>query len=89
MTCNLHDRVDDIIRRMTEGRLRHLPVVADERLIGVVSIRDVVELRFNEMKQDSDALREYAGSKSRARQYELQDNAHLAQAQGNRGYCPN
>jgi CBS domain-containing protein len=79
-TCNLHDRVDDIMQRMTEGRLRHLPVVEDQRLIGVVSIRDVVELRLNEMKQDSVALREYAGSKSRARQYALQDHAHLAQA---------
>jgi CBS domain-containing protein len=79
-TCNLHDRVDDIMQRMTESRLRHLPVVEDQRLIGVVSIRDAVELRLNEMKQDSDALREYAGSKSRARQYALQDHAHLAQA---------
>jgi CBS domain-containing protein len=80
MTCNLHDRVDDIMRRMTEGRLRHFPVVEDQRLIGVVSIRDAVELRLNEMKQDSDALREYAGSKSQARRYALQDNAHLVQA---------
>jgi CBS domain-containing protein len=80
MTCNLHDRVDDIMQRMTEGRLRHLPVVADERLIGVVSIRDVVALRLNEMKEESDALREYAGSKLQARQGTLQDIAHLVQA---------
>ena len=80
MTCNLHDRVDDIMQRMTEGKLRHLPVVEDGRLINVVSIRDVVRLQLNEMKQDSDALREYAGSKSRARHYALQDNAHLTQA---------
>jgi CBS domain-containing protein len=80
MTCSRHDKVADIMQRMTEGRLRHLPVVEDGRLIGVVSIRDVVRLRLHELKQDSDALREYAGSKSRARQYALQDNAHLAQA---------
>ena len=80
MTCNLHDRVDDIMRRMTEGELRHFPVVEDQRLIGVVSISDAVELRLNEMKQNSDALREYAGSKSQARRCALQDNPHLVQA---------
>ena len=79
-TCNLHDRVDDIMQRMTEGKLRHLPVVEDKRLIGVVSIRDAVELRLNEMKRDSDALREYAGAKLRERQYALHDDAHLVQA---------
>ncbi len=80
MTCNLHDRVDDIMQRMTEGKLRHLPVVEDGRLIGVVSIRDVVKLQLEEMEQDLIALHEYAGSKSRACQYTLQNNAHLEQA---------
>lgn len=80
MTCNLHDRIDHIMHCMTEGRLRHFPVVEGERLIGVVSIRDIVEQRLREMKQDSEALREYADSKSQARQHQLQHDAHMAQA---------
>jgi signal-transduction protein with cAMP-binding, CBS, and nucleotidyltransferase domain len=66
--------------RMTEGKLRHLPVVEEGRLIGVVSIRDVVKSRLREMEQDSKALREYASLKTRAHQYALQNNAYLEQA---------
>jgi CBS domain-containing protein len=80
MTCSQHDKVDYVMQRMTEGKLRHLPVVEDGRLIGVVSIRDVVKLQLEEMEQDLNALHEYAGSKSRACQYTLQNNAHLEQA---------
>ena len=80
LTCSRHDRVDDIMQRMTEGKLRHLPVVEDERIIGVVSIRDVVKRQLEEMEQDLDALREYAGSKLRARQNVLQNNINLEQA---------
>jgi signal-transduction protein with cAMP-binding, CBS, and nucleotidyltransferase domain len=68
-----------MMARMTEGKLRHLPVVEEGRLIGVVSIRDVVKSRLREMEQDSTALREYASFKTRARQYALQDNAYLEQ----------
>lgn len=80
MTCSRHDRVDDIMQRMTEGKLRHLPVVEDGRMIGVVSIRDVVKRQLEEVEQDLNALREYAGSKSRARQDVLQNNVYLEQA---------
>ncbi|MGA8156244.1 MAG: CBS domain-containing protein [Rhodoplanes sp.] len=80
MTCSRHDRVDDIMQRMTDGKLRHLPVVEDERIIGIVSIRDVVKRQLEEMEQDLDALREYAGSKLRARQNVLQNNINLEQA---------
>jgi len=80
MTCTRHDRVDDIMQRMTEGKLRHLPVVEDGRIIGVVSIRDVVKRQLEEMEQDLDALREYAGAKLRARQNVLQNNINLEQA---------
>ena len=80
ITCGRHDKVDNMMARMTEGKLRHLPVVEEGRLIGVVSIRDVVKSRLREMEQDSTALREYASSKTRARQYALQNNAYLEQA---------
>jgi len=65
---------------MTEGKLRHLPVVEEGRLIGVVSIRDVVKLRLEEMERDSTVLHECADSKFRARQDTLQHEAHLKHA---------
>jgi CBS domain-containing protein len=77
MTCTRNDRVDDIMQRMTEGRLRHLPVVEEGRLIGIVSIRDVVKLRLEEMEQDSTVLRECADSKFHERQDALQQEADL------------
>jgi CBS domain-containing protein len=80
ITCGRYDKVDDMMVRMTEGKLRHLPVVEEGRLIGVVSIRDVVKSRLREMEQDSTALREYASLKTRAHQYALQNNAYLEQA---------
>jgi CBS domain-containing protein len=79
-TCSRHDKVGDIMQRMTEGKLRHLPVVEDGRIIGIVSIRDVVKRQLEEMEQDLNALREYAGSKTRARQNVLQSNVYLEQA---------
>ena len=80
MTCSRHDKVDDIMQRMTEGKLRHLPVVEEGRLIGVVSIRDVVKLRLEEMERDSTVLHECADSKFRARQDTLQHEAYLKHA---------
>jgi CBS domain-containing protein len=81
MTCTRNDRLDDITQRMTERRLRHLPVVEEGRLMGIVSIRDVVRLRLEEMEQDSTVLRECADSKFRERQDVLQQEAHLKHAE--------
>jgi Mg/Co/Ni transporter MgtE len=44
---------------MTIGRFRHVPVVADERLIGIVSIGDVVKTRIAETVEEAQTLREY------------------------------
>jgi CBS domain-containing protein len=79
-TCSRRDKVGDIMQRMTEDKLRHLPVVEDGRIVGIVSIRDVVRRQLEEMEQDLNALREYAGTKSRARQNVLQSNVNLEQA---------
>jgi len=81
MTCRRQDKVVDLMRRMTEGKLRHLPVIEEGKIVGVVSIRDVVELRLAEMERDADALREYIHSTSRSRSHDtVQDRAHLEQA---------
>ena len=57
--CSRHDKLVDLMQRMTEGKFRHLPVVEDGRLIGIVSIGDVVESRLEELEQGSATLREY------------------------------
>ena len=58
-TCNEADTIAVIAERMTTGRFRHLPVVDQGRLIGVISIGDVVKFRLEEMERESEALREY------------------------------
>jgi len=45
--------------RMSDGKFRHVPAVEQDRLIGVVSIGDVVKHRLMEMERESEALRDY------------------------------
>jgi len=44
---------------MTEERIRHVPVVVDGRLQGIISIGDVVKTRIGELEKDRDELMEY------------------------------
>jgi CBS domain-containing protein len=57
--CSRDDRSVYLMQRMTDGKFRHLPVIEDGRLIGIVSIGDVVKSRLEELEQESDTLREY------------------------------
>ncbi|MBX6424760.1 MAG: CBS domain-containing protein [Variibacter sp.] len=59
VTCRETDTVGDLMERMTNGKFRHVPVVENDRLIGIVSIGDVVKYRLNEIEAESNALREY------------------------------
>jgi CBS domain-containing protein len=58
-SCVEADTVADIMERMTTGKFRHVPVVEQGRLAGVISIGDVVKFRVEEIERESDALREY------------------------------
>jgi len=58
-TCTEADTIAVLAERMTSGRFRHLPVVDQGRLVGVISIGDVVKFRIEEMAHESEALREY------------------------------
>lgn len=58
-TCNESEPVAVIMERMTAGKFRHMPVVAQGRLIGVVSIGDIVKHRVHEMERESVAMRDY------------------------------
>jgi len=59
VTCREHDTVSDIMQVMTEGRFRHLPVVEGGRLVGIVSIGDVVKRHIAEVESDAIAMRDY------------------------------
>jgi CBS domain-containing protein len=59
VTCSPSDTVDVLMERMTTGKFRHVPVVEQDRVIGVISIGDVVKHRLKEIEQESAALRDY------------------------------
>ena len=54
--------VPDTMERMTAGRFRHLPVIANDRLVGLISIGDVVKWRLAEIEGEHQALKEYIGT---------------------------
>lgn len=58
-TCAEADTIAAIMERMTTGKFRHMPVVEQGRLAGVISIGDVVKFRVEEIERETDALREY------------------------------
>ena len=60
ITCSPEDAVADIARTMTRRRVRHLPVSQGGRLIGIVSVGDVVKHRLDEMEMEANVLRDYA-----------------------------
>lgn len=58
-TCDPADTCDDLMRVMTEHRTRHLPVVVDGVLSGIVSIGDIVKARVDELEAEARTLHEY------------------------------
>ncbi len=59
VTASMEDAIDHVMEQMTAGRFRHLPVVHNGRLSGVVSIGDVVKHRLELIESEHRALREY------------------------------
>ena len=67
MTCSvvigrLSMSVDEALGLMTERRFRHLPIVEDGKLLGLVSIGDLVKTKLNETAEEAQALRAYIAS---------------------------
>ena len=58
-TCGEGETVTNLMERMTTGKFRHMPVVDQGRLVGVVSIGDIVKHRVLEMERESVAMRDY------------------------------
>ncbi len=55
-SCAPGDSAVSILQRMTEGRFRHMPVVDDGQLVGVISIGDVVKARMSEIEMENQAM---------------------------------
>ena len=58
-TCSKEDTVDSLSLLMTENRVRHVPVLENGKLIGIVSIGDVVKTRMQELESEHEQLQSY------------------------------
>jgi predicted transcriptional regulator len=58
-TCEGEQRVNDLMQVITEHRIRHLPVMNGDELVGIISIGDVVKSRLGELEFERDQLDSY------------------------------
>jgi CBS domain-containing protein len=58
-TCEENDTIAEIMETMTRCRFRHMPVIEDGRVAGIVSIGDVVKIRIAETLREAQALKDY------------------------------
>jgi len=59
ISCQGSDTIDKIMGVMTSGRFRHVPVVENDQLIGIISIGDVVQQRIAEAELEASSMRSY------------------------------
>jgi CBS domain-containing protein len=59
VSCGVDDDIDAIAATMTERRIRHMPVLRGDTIVGVVSIGDVVKSRMEQLQNESDQLTHY------------------------------
>ncbi|MGI9435254.1 MAG: CBS domain-containing protein [Geminicoccaceae bacterium] len=59
VSCRPDDGIDKLMRKMTTGRFRHLPVVEKGSMIGIVSIGDIVKHRLEELESEASMLQDY------------------------------
>lgn len=62
-TCDLTTTVTELMGLMTERRIRHLPVVHEQQLVGMISIGDVVKARFDELEHEKRDLLDYVSAR--------------------------
>lgn len=59
VTCSPDDGIDGLMRKMTTGRFRHLPVLDKAKMVGIVSIGDIVKNRLEELETEASLLQDY------------------------------
>jgi CBS domain-containing protein len=59
VSCRQRDTVSAIMEMMTDGKFRHLPVLEGDRVVGLISIGDIVKWRVQEYENEQEALRQY------------------------------
>ncbi|HEY0218510.1 MAG TPA: CBS domain-containing protein [Afipia sp.] len=59
VTCRQAETAAAIMEKMTTGKFRHLPLVESDKVVGLISIGDIVKFRVREYEMEQDALREY------------------------------
>jgi CBS domain-containing protein len=59
VSCRQSDTVSAIMEMMTLGKFRHLPVLDDAKVVGLISIGDIVKWRVQEYEREQEALRDY------------------------------
>jgi CBS domain-containing protein len=59
VTCTPDTDIDEVRKLMTEGRFRHVPVLVNGKLAGIVSVGDMVKQRLDELEAEAGALRSY------------------------------
>jgi CBS domain-containing protein len=59
VTCRPENGVGELMKKMTTGRFRHLPVVDQGKLVGIVSIGDIVKFRLEELEAEASQLQDY------------------------------
>ncbi len=58
-TCSPDATIDEIMATMTRRHIRHVPILADDHLVGIVSIGDVVKMRLDELEVEKESLEQY------------------------------
>ena len=56
ITCDGDCSTDEVLKRMTDGRFRHMPVMDGDKMVGLISIGDVVKARLAELAHENEAL---------------------------------
>lgn len=64
VTCTAEDRVAGVMALMDDRTIRHVPIVDNGQLAGIVSMRDIVKLRLDEVQGEADAMRAYIEGKA-------------------------
>lgn len=62
VSCQRTDTIDSVMEKMSTGRFRHLPVIEDGELLGIISIGDVVKRKIEQAERDAEDLKRYIAS---------------------------